>query len=57
MFTEAVIDGGHGLDDTGGRTGESELAVLDLAFVQTSLNDLELDEGESKLSASEFSDF
>ena len=34
LIAEAVIDGGHGLDDAGGRAGEGEFAVFHFAFVQ-----------------------
>ena len=34
LFAEAMINGGHRLDDTGGRTCEGELTVFDLTFVQ-----------------------
>jgi len=34
LLTEAVIDGGHCLDDASSRTGEGEFAVLDLALVE-----------------------
>jgi hypothetical protein len=34
LIAEAVIDGGHGLDDTGGGACEGELAVGDFALVE-----------------------
>jgi len=34
LFADAVIDRGHRLDGAGGRTGEGELAVGDLALIQ-----------------------
>ncbi len=34
LFADVVVDGGHGLDGAGCRTGEGEFAVGDFALVQ-----------------------
>jgi hypothetical protein len=34
LVAEAVIDGGHRLDDTGGGSGERELAVFHFALIE-----------------------